>query len=186
MLTRSVIDLTRNLNRRDGIAAQTMIILYSKDYLDTIKESITRIHPGSEDVALIQETNILPDVSLIEQSEIMPRSIPRGSGGSSKGTGPSRRAYVVACLCSLSFLTIVDRVCISAAKSNMSGELGITDTAFGWVFGAFAARLHADDGAFRLVGGPLRSQERPLRSSYCFGLFSRPQRDGLRARPSSC
>lgn len=51
---------------------------------------------------------------------------------------PSRPSYVVACLCSLSFLTIVDRVCISAAKTDMSRELGITDTTFGWVFGAFA------------------------------------------------
>jgi ACS family glucarate transporter-like MFS transporter len=35
-------------------------------------------------------------------------------------------------------LTIVDRVAISAAKSRMSGALGITDNSFGWVFGAFA------------------------------------------------
>jgi ACS family glucarate transporter-like MFS transporter len=52
--------------------------------------------------------------------------------------GPSRPGYVVACLCSLAFLTIVDRVSISAAKSDMSADLGINDTAFGWVFGAFA------------------------------------------------
>jgi ACS family glucarate transporter-like MFS transporter len=45
---------------------------------------------------------------------------------------------VVACLCSLAFLTIVDRVCISAAKSDMSVDLRINDAAFGWVFGAFA------------------------------------------------
>ena len=53
--------------------------------------------------------------------------------------GPSQRWYVVACLCTLSFLTIVDRVCISAAKGDMSRELSIADTTFGWVFGAFAA-----------------------------------------------
>src|SRR5579872_1828902 len=52
--------------------------------------------------------------------------------------GPSWRGYVVACLCSLSFLTIVDRVCISAAKSDISADLGISDAVFGWVFGAFA------------------------------------------------
>jgi ACS family glucarate transporter-like MFS transporter len=50
----------------------------------------------------------------------------------------SRRSYIVPALCSLSFLTIVDRVCISAAKGDMAGELGIADTTFGWVFGAFA------------------------------------------------
>jgi ACS family glucarate transporter-like MFS transporter len=52
--------------------------------------------------------------------------------------GPSRPGYVVACLCSLAFLTIVDRVSISAAKSDMSVDLGINDASFGWVFGAFA------------------------------------------------
>jgi MFS transporter, ACS family, glucarate transporter len=68
----------------------------------------------------------------------MPMIVAPSTGALKKATGPSRPWYVVACLCSLSFLTIVDRVCISAAKTNMSGELGITDTTFGWVFGAFA------------------------------------------------
>src|ERR1700730_8453582 len=72
------------------------------------------------------------DVAVIRKTDLAPRST------TGAANGPSRRAYVVACLCSLSFLTIVDRVCISAAKSDMSRELGITDTAFGWVFGAFA------------------------------------------------
>ncbi len=58
-------------------------------------------------------------------------------GASSQPVAQFRRGYVVACLCSLSFLTIVDRVAISAAKSPMSGDLGITDNVFGWVFGAF-------------------------------------------------
>src|SRR5712692_605977 len=53
-------------------------------------------------------------------------------------SGPSRRGCVVAFLCSLAFLAIVDRVCISSAKSDISAELGITDTVFGWVFGVFA------------------------------------------------
>jgi MFS transporter, ACS family, glucarate transporter len=52
--------------------------------------------------------------------------------------GPSRRSHVVACLCSLAFLTILDRVCISSAKSDMSLELGINDNVFGWVFGVFS------------------------------------------------
>jgi ACS family glucarate transporter-like MFS transporter len=81
------------------------------------------MHSSSGDVALIQETSLTPRPF---------------TGVSRRANGPSRRGYVVACLCSLSFLTIVDRVCISAAKSDMSGELGITDAAFGWVFGAFA------------------------------------------------
>src|ERR1700730_10975618 len=72
------------------------------------------------------------DVALIRKTDLMQPS------STAAANGPSRRAYVVACLCSLSFLTIVGRVCISAAKSDMSRELRITDTAFGWVFGAFA------------------------------------------------
>lgn len=52
--------------------------------------------------------------------------------------GPSQRSHVVACLCSLAFLAILDRVCISSAKSDISAELGINDTVFGWVFGVFA------------------------------------------------
>jgi len=74
-------------------------------------------------------------IALLEDNKQAPLSSPRAW---SKSTGPSRRGYVVACLCSLSFLTIVDRVCISAAKTPMSAELRFTDTAFGWVFGAFA------------------------------------------------
>ena len=48
------------------------------------------------------------------------------------------RWWVVAVLFSLSFLTIVDRVCISAAKNDMSRDLGLSDNTFGLVFGAFA------------------------------------------------
>lgn len=76
----------------------------------------------------------IENIALFEESSITPPSF---LDASDKSSGPSRRGYVVACLCSLSFLTIVDRVCISAAKSPMSGDLGIADAAFGWVFGAF-------------------------------------------------
>ncbi len=48
------------------------------------------------------------------------------------------RWQVMAALSSLSFLTIVDRVCISASKNDMSRELGLSDVTFGWVFGVFA------------------------------------------------
>jgi MFS transporter, ACS family, glucarate transporter len=65
--------------------------------------------------------------------------------------GPARRAipeairvsrgrmrwYVVASVFLLAFITIVDRVCISAAKESMALELRITDVQFGWIFGAF-------------------------------------------------
>jgi ACS family glucarate transporter-like MFS transporter len=58
-------------------------------------------------------------------------------------TDPTRfhsgvRWYVLAAVVFLSFITIVDRVCISAAKSAMSRELSISDLDFGLVFGAFA------------------------------------------------
>lgn len=45
---------------------------------------------------------------------------------------------VVAYLFVFSFLTIVDRVAISAAKGDMSRELGISDVTFGFIFGVFA------------------------------------------------
>ncbi len=49
-----------------------------------------------------------------------------------------QRFVVVVALFSLSLLTIIDRVAISAAKLNMSHELGLSDVNFGWIFGAFA------------------------------------------------
>jgi ACS family glucarate transporter-like MFS transporter len=47
------------------------------------------------------------------------------------------RWLVVGSVFTLAFITIVDRVCISAAKPSMARELSITDMQFGWVFGAF-------------------------------------------------
>src|SRR6476660_8060285 len=49
-----------------------------------------------------------------------------------------RAPKVVAVLFLLAFLTIVDRVCISAAKSDMAADMRISDISFGVVFGAFA------------------------------------------------
>ena len=59
------------------------------------------------------------------------------------GATPARfhsgvRWYVLGAVFFLAFITIVDRVCISAAKSAMSRELRISDLDFGAVFGAFA------------------------------------------------
>lgn len=48
-----------------------------------------------------------------------------------------RRWYVVAALVLLALITIVDRVCISAGKLQMAGELQISNIEFGWVFGVF-------------------------------------------------
>lgn len=48
------------------------------------------------------------------------------------------RWYVVAMCFFVSFLTIVDRVAISAAMNDMSADLGISNLEFGWVFGVFA------------------------------------------------
>jgi len=49
-----------------------------------------------------------------------------------------KRYIVVVVLFLLSMLTYVDRVCISAAKEPISGEMHLSDTAMGAVFGAFA------------------------------------------------
>jgi MFS transporter, ACS family, glucarate transporter len=48
------------------------------------------------------------------------------------------RHGVLAFLFVFSFLTIVDRVAISGAKSSMAAELGVGDVAFGFIFGVFA------------------------------------------------
>jgi ACS family glucarate transporter-like MFS transporter len=48
------------------------------------------------------------------------------------------RWFVVALLFVFSFLTIVDRVAISAAKGDMAAEIGIPDVQFGVIFGVFA------------------------------------------------
>ena len=45
---------------------------------------------------------------------------------------------MVAVLFSLSVLTILDRVSVSAAKPEMSRDLGLSDITFGLIFGAFA------------------------------------------------
>jgi ACS family glucarate transporter-like MFS transporter len=59
------------------------------------------------------------------------------------------RWQVLAGLCILSFITIVDRVCISAAKPPMAAELAIPDVTFGVVFGMFALGY----GVFMLPSG---------------------------------
>jgi ACS family glucarate transporter-like MFS transporter len=48
------------------------------------------------------------------------------------------RHLVVGSLVLFSFLTIVDRVAISATKPYMAAELGINDVTFGFIFGVFA------------------------------------------------
>jgi len=61
------------------------------------------------------------------------------TSGASKSAALTRRRWaVVAVLFSLSVLTILDRVSISAAKPDMSRDLGLTDITFGLIFGAFA------------------------------------------------
>lgn len=63
-------------------------------------------------------------------------------GNLAPDTRASYRTYVrwyVVMMCFLvSFLTIVDRVAISAAMNDMSRDLDISNLAFGWVFGVFA------------------------------------------------
>ena len=49
-----------------------------------------------------------------------------------------QRYLVVFALFVLSMITYIDRVCISSAKEPIAGELGLSDTAMGTVFGAFA------------------------------------------------
>lgn len=54
------------------------------------------------------------------------------------GRRPSRQRYVVmAFLCSLSFLTYFDRVCITRAQQNIQLDLHLSDPELGLVLGAF-------------------------------------------------
>lgn len=69
------------------------------------------------------------------------------------------RWYVLGGIFLLSFVTIVDRVTISASKSAMSHDLGISNIDFGVVFGAFAlgyAVLMVPSGWFADRLGPRR------------------------------
>jgi MFS transporter, ACS family, glucarate transporter len=56
-----------------------------------------------------------------------------------EGIAPSKRRWqVVSAVVIVSFLTILARAGISATKSEMAHDLGISDVSFGLVFGAFA------------------------------------------------
>lgn len=72
----------------------------------------------------------------------------------------------------LSFVTIVDRVAISAAKNDMAGELAIPDVTFGVVFGAFALGY----AVFMLPSGLLADRWGPRRflaaSVACWSVFT--------------
>jgi ACS family glucarate transporter-like MFS transporter len=61
-----------------------------------------------------------------------------GTSNNISVTDSAVRWRVLAGLFLLSFVTIVDRVSISAAKNDMAAELRIPDVTFGVVFGAFA------------------------------------------------
>lgn len=74
---------------------------------------------------------------------ITPRVAPSGETISpeylAEGIAPSNRRWrVVIAVVIVSFLTILARAGISAAKSEMARDLGISDVSFGLVFGAFA------------------------------------------------
>jgi MFS family permease len=53
--------------------------------------------------------------------------------------GPTRVRYVVVAVAVLlAIVTYLDRACISVLKSDIAGDLGLTDTQMGYVFSAFA------------------------------------------------
>lgn len=53
-------------------------------------------------------------------------------------TPSNKRFLVVAALFLLSLILYIDRAAISSAKSAIAGELALSDTEMGWVFGAFS------------------------------------------------
>lgn len=69
------------------------------------------------------------------------------------------RHLLVAATFTLSMLLYVDRIAISTAKEPLTGELGLTDTEFGWTLSAFAlgyALLQTPAGALADRFGPRR------------------------------
>ena len=50
----------------------------------------------------------------------------------------AKRYFVVSALFLLSLILYIDRAAISSAKSAIAGELALSDTSMGWVFGAFS------------------------------------------------
>jgi len=68
-----------------------------------------------------------------------------------------KRYAVVFVLFLLSMITFVDRVCISAAKEPITGEMGLSDAAMGFIFSAFAlgyAIAQIPSGWFADKAGP--------------------------------
>ncbi|MFB3827930.1 MAG: MFS transporter [Bryobacteraceae bacterium] len=86
--------------------------------------------------------------------------------------GRNIRWRVMAALFLLSFVTIVDRVCISAAKNDMAADLRIPDLTFGVVFGAFALGY----AVFMLPSGWLADRWGPRKflaaTVACWSLFT--------------
>ena len=50
----------------------------------------------------------------------------------------AKRHFVVGALFLLSLILYIDRAAISSAKSAIAGDLALSDTSMGWVFGAFS------------------------------------------------
>lgn len=69
------------------------------------------------------------------------------------------RYLVVAGMFILSLLLYVDRVCISVAKDAISGDLGLSDKAMGWVLSAFALGY----ALFQVPSGMLADRMGPRR-----------------------
>lgn len=67
------------------------------------------------------------------------------------------RYLVIAGAALLSVLMWIDRACISAAKSDIAGDLGLTDTQVGWVMGAFTLGY----AFFQVPGGKLADRFGP-------------------------
>ena len=69
------------------------------------------------------------------------------------------RHLLVAATFTLSMLLYVDRIAISTAKQPLTGDLGLTDTEFGWTLSAFAlgyALFQTPAGALADRFGPRR------------------------------
>src|SRR5262245_63442210 len=82
---------------------------------------------------------------------VSPRPRPPGDRlmGSPDGRPTRARYGVMGFLCSLAFVLYVDRVCIGQAGTAMKHDLGLSDTQWGLVGGAFMLAY----GAFEVLTG---------------------------------
>lgn len=84
----------------------------------------------------------------------------------------SARYGVLAFACSLSLITYLDRICISRARPDVKGALGLDDTQIGWVFGAFSLGYMLFEVPGGWMGDAWGSRRVLTRIVVCWSIFT--------------